>query len=195
MTATPSSFRRLLPLGLCGVAVVLGLAAWLSFGSAPSAFPGIGGPFSLTAQTGKTVTEKTLEGKPTLMFFGYTHCPDICPATLFQVSELLRAMGPEPGANAVFVTVDPERDTPEVMKDYLSSFDPHIVGLTGSREAVDAMLKGYRVYAKKVPGKDGDYTMDHSALVYLMDKSGRFAASFNLDRSQAENIAQLRKMM
>ncbi|MCB7372817.1 SCO family protein, partial [Bacteroides caccae] len=83
---------------------------------------------------------------------------------------------PEPGANAVFVTVDPERDTPEVMKDYLSSFDPHILGLTGNRDALDAMLKGYRVYAKKVPGKDGDYTMDHSALVYLMDKSGRFAA-------------------
>ena len=195
MKATLPPFRRLLPLTLCAVAAIAGLLAWLSFGSAPSAFPGIGGPFSLTAQNGKTVTEKTLEGRPTLMFFGYTHCPDICPATLFQVSELLRAMGSEPGANAVFVTVDPERDTPAVMADYLSSFDPHIIGLTGDREAVDAMLKGYRVYAKKVPGKDGDYTMDHSALVYLMDKSGRFAASFNLDRPQAENIAQLRKMM
>ena len=195
MKATLPPFRRLLPLTLCAVAAIAGLLAWLSFGSAPSAFPGIGGPFSLTAQNGKTVTEKTLEGRPTLMLFGYTHCPDICPATLFQVSELLRAMGSEPGANAVFVTVDPERDTPAVMADYLSSFDPHIIGLTGDREAVDAMLKGYRVYARKVPGKDGDYTMDHSALVYLMDKSGRFAASFNLDRPQAENIAQLRKMM
>ena len=191
----PLPLRRIIPLSLCAGAAILGLVAWLSFGQAPSAFPGIGGPFALSTQTGTAATEKSLAGKPTLMFFGYTHCPDVCPATLFQVSELLRAMGPEPGVNAVFVTVDPERDTPEVMKDYLSSFDPHIVGLTGSREAVDAMLKGYRVYAKKVPGKDGDYTMDHSALVYLMDKSGRFAASFNLDRPQPENIAQLRKMM
>lgn len=186
--------RILVPVFLC-VSVVLGVATWLMLSPARSGFPGIGGPFSLTAQNGKIVTEKTLDGKPTLIFFGYTHCPDVCPATLFQVSELLRAMGPEPGANAVFVTVDPERDTPAVMADYLSSFDPHILGLTGDREALDAMLKGYRVYAKKVPGKDGDYTMDHSALVYLMDKSGRFVASFNLDRPQAENVAQLRKMM
>lgn len=192
---TPKSQRRILfPVLLC-VAVAIGVVGWLTLGPARSSFPGIGGPFSLTAQTGKTVTEKTLEGRPTLMFFGYTHCPDVCPATLFQISELLRAMGPEPGVNAVYVTVDPERDTPAVMADYLSSFDPHLTGLSGDRTAVDAMLKAYRVYAKKVPGKDGDYTMDHSALVYLMDKTGRFVASFNLDRPQAENIAQLRKLM
>ena len=194
MTATFLTPRRLIPLAACVIAV-LGVAAWLSLGSAPSAFPGIGGPFTLTTQTGKAATEKSLEGRPSLVFFGYTHCPDVCPATLFQISELLRAMGPDPGVNAVFVTVDPERDTPTVMADYLSSFDPHIQGLTGDRASLDAMLKGYRVYAKKVPGKDGDYTMDHSALVYLMDKSGHFVGSFNLDRPQPENIAQLRKLM
>ena len=194
MTAKLPPARVLLPIAFCVIAV-LGIAAWLSVGSGPSAFPGIGGPFTLTAQNGKAVTEKTLEGRPSLVFFGYTHCPDVCPATLFQISELFRAMGPQPGANAVFVTVDPERDTPAVLADYLSSFDPHILGLTGDRAAVDAMLKGYRVYAKKVPGKGDDYTMDHSALVYLMDKSGHFVGSFNLDRPPAENIAQLRKLM
>lgn len=186
--------RILLPVLLC-VAAALGIFAWMTLAHGPSGFPGVGGPFSLTAQNGQTVTDKTLQGRPTIMFFGYTHCPDVCPTTLFQLSELLKAMGPEPGVNTVFVTVDPERDTPAVMADYLSSFDPHVIGLTGDRPAVDAMLKAYRVYAKKIDGKDGDYTMDHSALVYLMDKGGRFTSSLNLDRPPAETIAQLRKMM
>lgn len=186
----------LMSLALGLVVAALGFAAWLSLGPAPSAFPGIGGPFTLTAQSGKPVTEKALLGRPSLMFFGYTHCPDVCPTTLFQVSEVLRAMGAEPGVNAAFATVDPERDTPAVLADYLSSFDPHILGLTGDRASVDAMLKSYRVYSKKVPGKDeGDYTMDHSALVYLMDKQGRFVGAFNLDRPIADSVAQLRKSM
>ena len=195
MTQTSRPPLRLLaPIIVAAVVAVAGLVAWSWFSPKPG-FPGIGGPFTLTAQNGRPVTEKALEGKPTLIFFGYTHCPDVCPTTLFEISELMKALGPEPRVNAVFVTVDPERDTPAVLADYLSSFDPHVVGLTGDRAAVDAVLKGYRVYAKKVPGKDGDYTMDHSAVVYLMDRNGRFVGSFNLDRPQTENMAQLRKMM
>jgi protein SCO1/2 len=111
------------------------------------------------------------------VFFGYRHCPDICPITLFEMSEVLRALGKDADRiNALFIIVDPERDMPAMMKDYLSSFDPHLRGATGDQKAIDAVEKAYRVYAKKVPTDSGDYSMDHTALVYLMDKQGRFVA-------------------
>ena len=188
--------RVLVPV-LAAAVLLLGALGWLAArGPINTGIPGIGGPFALVDQTGKPMTEQALLGKPTLMFFGYTHCPDICPTTLFQMSELLKALGPQPGVNAVYVTVDPERDTTKVMADYLTSFDPHIVALTGDRPAVDAMLKTYRVYSKKTPSKDGsDYTMDHSALVYLMGKDGRFLSAFNLEQPIPEQVAQLRRVM
>ena len=112
-----------------------------------------------------------MKGRPYLVFFGYTHCPDVCPTSLFEISEVFKALGKDADrAGALFVTVDPERDTPAVLKEYLSNFDPHLRGLTGDPAAVAAALKAYRVYAKKVPLTDGDYTMDHTAVVYLMDK-------------------------
>src|SRR5437588_2776925 len=112
----------------------------------------IGGPFQMTDQTGRTVTEKSLNGRPTLIFFGFTHCPDICPTSLFEISEVLRAMGEDADRiNAYFVTVDPERDNTAALKDYLSSFDPHLKGLTGDPDAVAKMLSAFRVYARKVP--------------------------------------------
>jgi protein SCO1/2 len=152
----------------------------------------IGGPFELVDQEGRTVTERDLKGHPTLLFFGFTHCPDICPTTLFEVSEVFRALGEKQNIAGYFVTVDPERDKPDVLKIYLQSFDPRLRGLGGSPDAVAAMLKTYRVYAKKVPTDGGDYTMDHSALVYLMDKEGRFVAPFNLKRKPEEAAADLR---
>ena len=156
----------------------------------------IGGPFQLTDQNGKTVTEKSLKGKPTLIFFGYTHCPDVCPTSLFEISEVLRALGKDADkVNAVFISVDPERDTPSTMKDYLSSFDPHLEGLSGDPEETAKVIKSYRVYAKKVPGKDGDYTMDHTALIYLMDREGRFVSPFNLKRTPEEAAADLKKYL
>ncbi len=159
--------------------------------AAPAA---IGGPFQLTDQSGQIVTEKNLKGRPTLIFFGFTHCPDVCPTALFEISELLRAMGKDADkVNAFFVSVDPERDTQAAMKDYLSSFDPHLKGLTGDPEAVAKVLSAYRVYAKKVPLKDGDYTMDHTALIYLMDREGRFVSPFNLKRKPEEAAADLKR--
>jgi protein SCO1/2 len=155
----------------------------------------IGGPFQLTDQDGKTVTEASLKGQPTLIFFGFTHCPDICPTTLFDVSEVFRALGDGKKVAGYFVTVDPERDTPEVMKNYLQSFDPRLRGLSGTAAQTEAIEKAYRVYAKKVPTNDGDYTMDHSALVYLMDKDGRFVAPFNLKRKPEESAADLRRYL
>jgi protein SCO1/2 len=131
------------------------------------------------------------------VFFGYTHCPDVCPTTLFQLSEVLRALGPDADKTAaLFISVDPDRDTPAVMKDYLSSFDPHLRGVTGSDSALATVEKEYRVYAKKVPtGKGSDYSMDHTALVYLMDKQGRFVAPFNLQRTPQAAADDLRKYM
>jgi len=161
-----------------------------------SAFASIGGPFALEDQNGKPFTDRDMKGRPHLVFFGYTHCPDVCPTTLFELSELIKKLGPDAArAGVIFITVDPERDTPAVMKDYLSNFDPHLRGLTGDPAAVSAALKAYRVYAKKVPLKDGDYTMDHTAIVYLMDKDGRFVAPFSLKQTPEAAADQLRRYL
>jgi protein SCO1/2 len=151
----------------------------------------VGGPFALTTPDGKTLTDKELRGAPFLVFFGFTHCPDICPTKLFEISEMLRAAGAKgEKLRALFISVDPARDTPETLKSYLGSFDPRIVGLTGDQAAIDATVKAYRAYAKKVPLKDGDYTMDHTALVYLMGKDGSFIGAFNSERPPAEAAAE-----
>ncbi|QGM98035.1 SCO family protein [Methylocystis parvus] len=151
----------------------------------------IGGPFQLISQTGQQVSEKDLLGKPYLVFFGYTHCPDVCHTTLFEMSEILRALGPDAKVGGVFVTVDPERDTPDVLKDYLSSFDPRIIGLTGPRAQLEPMLRSYRIYSKRAPGKEEDYAVDHTTVVYLMDKNGRFVTSFNVGRKPEEAAKDL----
>jgi len=164
-----------------------------SFAS-PSA--AIGGPFKLTDQNGKTITDRDLKGRPSLVFFGFTHCPEICPAALFDISEILTKLGPDASkVNALFITVDPERDTPAVLKDYLSSFNPRLTGVGGDAEQLAAVAKAYRVYYKKVPTKDGDYTMDHTAIVYLMDKNGQFVAPFSLKRKPEEGAAELRRYL
>jgi protein SCO1 len=176
-----------------GLALMLWALGGLQGVTAPAA---IGGPFQLTDQTGQAVTEKSLQGRPTLIFFGFTHCPDVCPTSLFEISEVLRAMGKDADrVNAYFISVDPERDTTVAMKDYLSSFDSHLKGLTGNPDAVAKVISDYRVYAKKVPLRDGDYTMDHTALIYLMDRDGRFVAPFNLKRKPEEAAADLKRYL
>lgn len=195
MASNPST-RLALTLGVfvLGLAVIAGgLAAWRY--SDGGAHPGVGGPFALTDQNGKTVTDASLRGQPYLLFFGFTHCPDICPSTLYEVSQMFEALGKDTKARAVFISVDPERDTQSVMKDYLGSFDPRILGLTGTPEQIAAVAKAFRVYAKKVAQKDGEYTMDHTAMVYLMDSKGRFVGGFNLKRPPAEAAAEFRKYM
>jgi len=163
-------------------------------GPITSAQAAIGGPFHLVDQNGKTVTNDDLKGHPFLVFFGFTNCPEICPTTLFDISEVLNKLGPDADkVNALFVTVDPERDTPEKLKDYLSSFNPHLIGLGGDPAALAAVAKAYRVYYKKVPQDGGSYTMDHTAIVYLMDKQGSFVAPFNLKRRPEDAAADLRR--
>ncbi len=176
-----------------GLVLMLWVMGGLRHATAPAA---IGGPFQLTDQTGQTVTEKSMEGHPTLVFFGFTHCPDVCPTTLFEMSEVLKAMGKDGDrVNAYYISVDPERDTQAAMKEYLSSFDPRLRGLTGSSEAIAKVLSEYRVYAKKVPLKDGDYTMDHTALIYLMDRDGKFVAPFNINRKPEDAATDLKRYL
>jgi protein SCO1 len=178
---------------LVGLLVMLWAMGGVRGVTAPAA---IGGPFQLTDQAGAIVTEKDLQGKPTLIFFGFTHCPDVCPTSLFEISEILRAMGKDADrVNAYFISVDPERDNAAAMKDYLSSFDPHLRGLTGDPAAVQKVISEYRVYAKKVPLKDGDYTMDHTALIYLMDRDGKFVSPFNVNRKPEEAAIDLKRYL
>jgi len=193
---------RILVIGaafLAGLVVCFGAVLMLSgqlWAPGAQQVASIGGPFTLTDQNGKPVSERDLKGKPFLVFFGFTHCPDVCPTTLFEVSEVLRSLGPDADrTRALFITVDPERDTPAVMKDYLSSFDPHFSGLTGDPAAIAAVAKAYRVYYKKVPTEQDNYTMDHTAIVYLMDKAGHFVAPFNLKRPAEAAAADLRRYM
>ncbi|MBR0699017.1 SCO family protein [Bradyrhizobium sp. 62B] len=194
-----SATRPLVIATAFAASLVVGLLImfWAMGGVSKVAQPAaIGGPFQLTDQNGKAVTDKNLKGKPTLIFFGYTHCPDVCPTSLFEISEVLRALGKDADrVNAVFISVDPERDTPATMKEYLSSFDPHLEGLSGDPAETAKVVTSYRVYAKKVPTKDGDYTMDHTALIYLMDRDGRFVSPFNLKRTPEEAAADLKKYL
>ncbi len=156
----------------------------------------VGGSFRLLDHNGRVVTEANFKGRPFLVFFGFTHCPDICPTALFEMSEVLKRLGSDADKTAaLFISVDPERDTPEKLKDYVSSFHPRVIGLTGTPAEIEAVTRTYRAYAKKVPLDGGGYTMDHSAIVYLMDKEGRFVAPFNLKRSADQAAADLKRRL
>jgi protein SCO1/2 len=155
----------------------------------------IGGPFALEDGGGKTVSDQTLKGRPFLVYFGYTHCPDVCPTELARISDILGKMG-DKSIPALFITVDPERDPPNVMQDYVSSFNSAIIGLSGSQQAVEATEKTFRVFARKGQKQpDGDYSMDHSSIVYLMDKNGAFVEAFNVERSPDEAATDLEKYL
>ncbi len=168
--------------------VLVGLAAYLQ--PSRTGLPLVGGPFALQTADGKTLTDKDLLGHPYLVYFGYTHCPDVCPTTLAQISDVLAKM-PDKPIKVLFVTVDPWRDTPKLMGDYVSSFDKRVIGLSGSPEEIAKVEKEFRVYAKKGAEKNGDYSMDHSSVVYVMDGKGRFAEALNLDRSAADAAKDL----
>jgi protein SCO1/2 len=199
MTARQSRLLLVIGAFAAGLLLCLGAITLIAGTNIPSkAFQPaqIGGPFRLVDQNGATITDGDLKGKPFLVFFGFTRCPDVCPTTLFDVSEVMRSLGPDADRTAaLFITVDPERDTAGALKDYLASFDPHLRGLTGDEAALAAVAKAYRVYYKKVPLDGGDYTMDHTAIVYLMDKDGHFVSPFSLKRKPDVAAAELRKYL
>jgi protein SCO1 len=188
MVIMTASFATL----VCCLGVIAFVGSRIGTGSVQAA--AIGGPIHLTDQNGQPFSDQDLKGKSFLVFFGFTHCPDVCPTTLFELPEVMRHLGKDADRTAaLFITVDPERDTPQALKDYMSSFDPHLLGLTGDQDAVAAVAKAYRVYYRKVPLEGGDYTMDHTAIVYLMDKEGRFVSPFNMRRTAEAEADDLRK--
>ncbi|MBX3568713.1 MAG: SCO family protein [Rhizobiaceae bacterium] len=190
---------RLIASAILAVVVFGGLGAGLAvglFGPAAQPTVQIGGPFTLTDQTGAKLSDTDLRGKPFTVFFGFTHCPEVCPTTLWEMSEALKALGPDADRlRVLFISVDPTRDTPEVLSRYMQSFDPRIVGLTGTEQEVEAAGKAYRAYWEKVPTADGDYTMNHTASIFMMDGTGRFVGTIAYEEQADARLAKLKRLI
>lgn len=186
-------------LALVAVAVVIGpklLKVVPEQGVAAHGEAAIGGAFTLVNQDGKTVTQADFEGKFMLVYFGFTHCPDICPTTLLMLTQALKQIGRDADMVVpVFITLDPARDTPDVLKAYVQNFSTNMVGLTGSKDQIDAVADAYKVYFSKVKSQDSamDYMIDHSGFVYLMDRKGRYLAHFNHTMALELLVSGIRK--
>jgi len=183
-------------LAAIGVAILLfGLGKAHAPVAGPSSQAQIGGPFELVDETGKTVTDRTYRGKWLLIYFGYTYCPDVCPTTLNTLGLALRDLGPAADAiQPLFITVDPQRDTPETLAGYTDAFDPRLIGLTGTPEQIANAAKAYRVYYRKA-GEGDDYSVDHTSLIYVMDPEGRFVTFFGHDANAETMTAKLRQLL
>jgi protein SCO1/2 len=192
-TASPTAFRRTFLAAVLALAVVIaGATLYLTSTAERPGSSGValvGGDFTLTDQSGKRVSSQAFRGKNLLVIFGYTYCPDICPTELQVVASALQTLGKDADQiQPIFITIDPERDTPEVLKQYVSAFDPRLVGLTGTADEIAAVARSYRVYYAKVPSKSdpATYSMDHSSIIYLMDTQGRFLKHFTYTTDAAE---------
>jgi protein SCO1/2 len=169
---------------------------YLTRGEAVVSVADIGGPFRLASANGGVVDSQDLAGKPYAVFFGFTRCPEVCPTTMAEMSAALTELGDEgKDLRVFFVTVDPERDTAEFLKDYLSSFDPRIEALVPTAEELAAMARSFRAYYAKSPTSDGGYTMDHTATVFLMNRQGKLASTISYGEEQATRMAKLRKLL
>ena len=156
----------------------------------------IGGPFQLVDDRGHSVSDQDLRGRPTVIYFGYTFCPDVCPTTLNDMAGWMKGLGRDADKfNFVFVTVDPERDTTKVMHDYVSSFDPRIRGFTGSAQQVARAARAYKVYYQRVPLQGGNYAMDHSTSTYVMDARGRYFDRIAYQEDGKSAVAKLRAVL
>ena len=197
LEAKPVASRWLRPafIAVTTLFAVLGVAVWL-FGSPPAMqqAAAIGGPFTLLDGNGRPVTDQTFLGKYMAVYFGYTFCPDVCPTTLNDLSQALDMLGSKAQTIApVFITLDPARDTPDIVKQYTASFSPRLVGLTGSAEQIAAVAREYRVYyaPHKTGPNPGDYTVDHSSIIYLMGPTGRFVGIIASDSGANRMVTQL----
>jgi protein SCO1/2 len=180
-----------------GVLLLLGGGLFLTSGSTERVGTlGIGGPFKLEDGLGRTITDRDLRGRYLLVYFGYTYCPDVCPTTLNEVATAMEKLGPKAAeVQPVFITVDPERDTPTVVKNYVAAFSPKLLGLTGTPEQIAQVAKAYRVYYEphRAGTNAGDYTVDHSSLLYLMGPDGVFVAPIRADESGEAMAADVAK--
>lgn len=185
-------------IGILVALLLLGTGAFLWLNEQGGGGPSVGGPFTLEDSGGRTATDRDFRGKYMLVYFGYTYCPDVCPTTLNAVADALDRIGKKADdLKPVFITVDPRRDTPAVMKQYTAAFTPRLVGLTGTTEQIAAVAKEYRVYYaehRTGPGPN-DYSMDHSSILYLMGPDGRFIAPIRTDATGAEIASELTKLM
>ena len=192
--------RRILPILVVAVAISAAALGYLYLyqnqGSmGPAAVP-IGGPIQLTDQDGKPFDSASLKGKPYAVFFGFTHCPDACPTTLSEMARTEDEIGaPAKELTTLFVTVDPERDTPAVLKEYISNFGGNTVALSGTPEQVAKVAKDYRVFYKKVPTSDGGYTMDHTAVLYLMGRDGVFRDVVIYSEEHDRYVTKIKKLL
>lgn len=186
------------------VVVMAGVLGWLTYSVTQSdqqiAEAPFGVPFELVDQNGQPITEKAFRGKPTALFFGFTHCPEVCPTTLFELDGWMKQVDPAgTGLQAYFVTVDPERDTPEILGRYISNVTDRVKGIAGDPAKVAEVVKGFRVYAKKIPldeaQPNGDYTMDHTASVFLLDAEGRFKGTIAYGENPETAIKKLENLM
>ncbi len=187
---------------LWGAVAITALAmAVLLFGSEPERAAlapdePFGTAFALTDHNGDPITETAFRGQPTAVFFGFTHCPEICPTTLYELNGWMAELGPEgEKLAAYFVTVDPERDTAGILREYVTAISDRIIGITGDPDDVAAMLKGYHVYSKKVPLDDGGYTMDHAAAIFLLDREGRFVGTISYSEDPENAKAKLKRLV
>lgn len=184
MTAMIRRYHVIAVLALVLAAVLVSFTVYRQVSRTPAAGVGealVGGPFTLTDQTGKRVSDADFRGRYMLVSFGYTYCPDVCPAELQVMSAALDRLGADGDRiTPVFVTIDPARDTVEVLAEYMQHFHPRFVGLTGSEEEIAAVARAYRVYyaRAKDSGEGSDYLMDHSTIVYLMGPDGKFVKHF-----------------
>lgn len=187
-----------------GVLVMAGLLGWLTLTVTQSsdkiAEGPFGVPFELVDQNGKAISEQAFRGKPTALFFGFTHCPEVCPTTLFELNGWMKQVDPDAkGLQAYFVTVDPERDSPELLGQYISNVTDRVTGIAGDPAKVAEVIKGFRVYAKKVPldekDPNGDYTMDHTASIFLLDADGRFKGTIAYGENPDTAVKKLENLM
>jgi protein SCO1/2 len=163
-----------------------------------SPLPGapLGGAFKLIDQRGEPVTEAVFRGKPSVTLFGYTHCPDVCPTGLMQMASWAEQLGADAEKlRFVFVTVDPERDTQQVVGDYVTAFSDRIIGVTGDPQAVHAMTKDYKIYSRKVPLENSDYSMDHTASMILQDAEGNFVGTIDNKEAAEVGLAKLKRLV
>ncbi len=183
------------------VVVLLGAVGWIYFVNQRGEVPGItasqiGGPFTLTDQKGDTVTDAALQGHPSVVYFGYTFCPDVCPTTLADLTQWMSDLGADANKLKVyFITVDPERDTQTAMASYMQAFDPRFIALTGTPDEIDKVVKEYRIYVQKVPGKDGNYTMNHTATVFLLDSKARLVSTIDYQEKTDKALAKLKRLV
>ena len=182
---------------IAGILVLMtAVIGWMTFDWLRSrSGDAFGGPFALVDDTGKPITEAAFRGQPSAVFFGFTHCPEVCPTTLVEMDSWLTQLGDEgKDIRAYFVTIDPERDTVETMHNYVTNVSTRITGITGESAKVEQMARDFKIYFKKVPTEAGDYTMDHTASVLLLDRTGDFFGTIAYGEVSNTAIAKLKRL-